>query len=200
MTGSGDQLVAPRDANWAEALPPARGVTAAEIRAHLSGARRLVVLDDDPTGTQTVRDVPVLTRWDVEDVRWALRQGTPGFYVLTNTRSLSPAAAAERNREVAKACLEAARLEDVRLTFASRGTPRFADTFPSKRMCWPRSSRNTANTRTRCSSRRRTSTPGVSPWMESTGRQGRPVSRPSPTASTRATQRSDTTHRASRSG
>jgi uncharacterized protein YgbK (DUF1537 family) len=130
MTGFSDQLVAPRDANWAKEFPPTRRVSATEIRAHLSGARRLVVLDDDPTGTQTVRDVPVLTRWHVEDVRWALRQGTPGFYVLTNTRSLSPVAAAERNRDVAEACLEAARLEDVQLTFASRGDSTLRGHFP----------------------------------------------------------------------
>lgn len=41
-----------------------------EIRARVerSGVR-LVVLDDDPTGTQTVHGVPVLTTWTVEDFR-----------------------------------------------------------------------------------------------------------------------------------
>ena len=46
--------------------------TAEQIRAELAGAPRLVVLDDDPTGTQTVRDLPVLTRWAVGDIRWAI--------------------------------------------------------------------------------------------------------------------------------
>src|SRR5437763_1727954 len=36
-----------------------------EIRARLARDRRVVViLDDDPTGTQTVHDVPVVTAWD----------------------------------------------------------------------------------------------------------------------------------------
>ncbi len=64
--------------------PPVRqvGTGLDEIRA----GRRLVVLDDDPTGTQSIADLPVLTSWSVDDVRWALQQPTTAFFVLTNTR------------------------------------------------------------------------------------------------------------------
>ena len=66
--------------------PPVRdvGTNLDEIRV----GRRLVVLDDDPTGTQCVADLPVLTRWSVPDLQWAFQQPTTGFFVLTNTRSL----------------------------------------------------------------------------------------------------------------
>jgi hypothetical protein len=76
--------------------PPVRdvGTNLDEIRV----GRRLVVLDDDPTGTQCVADLPVLTRWSVPDLQWAFQQPTTGFFVLTNTRSLSEADADERNR------------------------------------------------------------------------------------------------------
>lgn len=70
-------------------------------------ARLLVVLDDDPTGTQTVSDVPVVTRWRPEDVRWALGRGGEGFCVLTNTRSLDTEAARDRTREVVRTVLAA---------------------------------------------------------------------------------------------
>jgi uncharacterized protein YgbK (DUF1537 family) len=50
--------------------------------------RRIVVLDDDPTGSQVVHDVPVLTSWDDEDLRWAFAQPVGTFFVLTNSRSL----------------------------------------------------------------------------------------------------------------
>src|SRR6476619_1131511 len=69
--------------------PPARTVDPADLLAKVGQGRRLVVLDDDPTGTQSVSELPVLTSWSVEDLRWALRQDTTGFFVLTNTRSLS---------------------------------------------------------------------------------------------------------------
>jgi uncharacterized protein YgbK (DUF1537 family) len=49
----------------------------------------IVVLDDDPTGTQTVHNVPVLTVWDVATFINELNKGTTCFYVLTNSRSLT---------------------------------------------------------------------------------------------------------------
>lgn len=38
-------------------------------KARQSTDRTVVVLDDDPTGTQTVYDVPVLTEWSVESLK-----------------------------------------------------------------------------------------------------------------------------------
>ena len=67
---------------WSEDLLPT-------IREEIArSGRRLVVLDDDPTGTQSVAGLPVLTRWEAEDLDWALAQSAPAVYVLTNTRSL----------------------------------------------------------------------------------------------------------------
>ncbi|WP_307808075.1 four-carbon acid sugar kinase family protein [Streptomyces oryzae] len=100
------------------------------MTARLAGAPRLVVLDDDPTGTQTVKDVPVLTTWTVDDLRWALRQDTPAFFVLTNTRSLSPQDAADRNREIARALHLAAEAENVAYVIASRGDSTLRGHFP----------------------------------------------------------------------
>jgi len=49
---------------------------------------RLVVLDDDPTGTQTVYDVPVLTTWEPEALAREFESDGHCFYILTNSRSL----------------------------------------------------------------------------------------------------------------
>jgi uncharacterized protein YgbK (DUF1537 family) len=103
------------------------GTNLDEIRA----GRRLVVLDDDPTGTQTIADLPVLTSWSVPDLQWALRQPTTGFFVLTNTRSLSENDAADRNRQVLRALAEASRLEgDVPYVIASRSDSTLRGYFP----------------------------------------------------------------------
>ena len=83
--------------------------------------RTVVVLDDDPTGTQTVADLPIITRWALGDVRWALDQGGPGFAVLTNTRSLDRAEARSRTREVLRAVLTAAGDRAADLVVVSRG-------------------------------------------------------------------------------
>jgi uncharacterized protein YgbK (DUF1537 family) len=80
-----------------------------EIRRRVAeGGRRVVVLDDDPTGVQSVHGVPVLTTWAVEDLRWALSQPSPTFYILTNSRSFQEWEAAALNREIAQNLLEAA--------------------------------------------------------------------------------------------
>jgi uncharacterized protein YgbK (DUF1537 family) len=65
------------------------------------GAIKTVVLDDDPTGTQTVHDLWVLTRWPPQALRSALTDKNPTFYVLTNSRSLPERAAVTRNQELA---------------------------------------------------------------------------------------------------
>ncbi len=61
---------------------------------------KLVVLDDDPTGTQTVYDTPVLTVWSVEALVAELRDPAPLLYILTNTRSLTRERAEARIREI----------------------------------------------------------------------------------------------------
>ncbi|MCV7059799.1 hypothetical protein H7I76_03470 [Mycolicibacterium vaccae] len=48
----------------------------------------LIVIDDDPTGTQSVSDLPVLTRWTPDDLAWAAAE-SPAVYLQTNSRSLS---------------------------------------------------------------------------------------------------------------
>jgi uncharacterized protein YgbK (DUF1537 family) len=75
-----------------------------QIRALLASqpSHKLVALDDDPTGTQTVHDVPVLTVWDVETLRAEFAQPGRCFFILTNSRSLAPDAAAALNREIAR--------------------------------------------------------------------------------------------------
>ncbi len=47
----------------------------------------LAVLDDDPTGTQTVYDITVLTTFDTDVFTTQLKSGEPGFFVLTNTHA-----------------------------------------------------------------------------------------------------------------
>ncbi len=71
---------------WPTDLLPANATAAA------AGGRTLVVLDDDPTGTQTVRDIAVVTTWDVATLTAELSAVPSCFYILTNSRSLTPAA------------------------------------------------------------------------------------------------------------
>ncbi|KRE90724.1 four-carbon acid sugar kinase family protein [Arthrobacter sp. Soil764] len=110
---------------------PAGLVAGAMAASNAEVPRVLVVLDDDPTGTQSVADLPVLTRWDVADFAWAFGQGKPAVYVLTNTRSLDPAEAAARNEEVVRNALAAAGSPGkLRLGFVSRSDSTLRGHFP----------------------------------------------------------------------
>ena len=63
---------------------------------------RIVVLDDDPTGSQTSHSCLLLTRWDPATLREALLDDSPLFFVLTNTRGMDAGRAAAVTREVCR--------------------------------------------------------------------------------------------------
>ncbi len=65
-----------------------------------ASGRTIVVLDDDPTGTQTVYDVPVLTGWDVDVLAAELAREPACFYILTNSRALPAPEAATLGRTI----------------------------------------------------------------------------------------------------
>jgi uncharacterized protein YgbK (DUF1537 family) len=74
---------------------------------------KIIVLDDDPTGSQTVHSCLLLLKWDVETLRAGLRDSSPIFFVLTNTRALTPTAAEAVTREVCRNLKTAIALESV---------------------------------------------------------------------------------------
>ncbi|MEP7162051.1 MAG: four-carbon acid sugar kinase family protein [Dermatophilaceae bacterium] len=115
----------------ARTAPTGPVVQPADVAAQVRSSGRLfVVLDDDPTGTQSVADLPVLTHWDVEDFTWAFGQRAPAVYVMTNSRSLDPEHAEQVNREVAAAALQASQQSGVPLVFVSRSDSTLRGHFP----------------------------------------------------------------------
>jgi len=74
---------------------------------------KIIVLDDDPTGSQTVHSCLLLTRWDEETLRLGLRDKSPIFFILTNTRSLPPEKAASVTREVCQNLKRAIAIEEI---------------------------------------------------------------------------------------
>jgi len=68
----------------------------------------IVVLDDDPTGTQTVHGVSVLTTWEVAELESVLRTERL-FYLLTNSRALTARDSEALHRNLMRNLLAAAR-------------------------------------------------------------------------------------------
>nr|WP_246232289.1 four-carbon acid sugar kinase family protein [Nakamurella aerolata] len=111
-------------------VPDGPRVDAAALRAAGADGEILVVLDDDPTGTQSVADLPVLLEWTEPDLQWAFEQGAPACYVMTNSRSLAPEAAAAVNREVAQRALAVGARLGLRPRFVSRSDSTLRGHFP----------------------------------------------------------------------
>ena len=63
---------------------------------------KIVVFDDDPTGSQTVYGCPLLFHWDKALLTKGINDPSPLLFLLTNTRSLSPEVAEKRLREICK--------------------------------------------------------------------------------------------------
>jgi uncharacterized protein YgbK (DUF1537 family) len=120
------ELFASLPAPWPENFLP-------DIRAAVAASRKkLVVLDDDPTGTQTVYDLPVLTTWDVAALRAELASDARCFYILTNSRSLTADAAYALNLEIARNLKIAAAEVGAEFSIVSRSDSTLRGHFPGE--------------------------------------------------------------------
>jgi len=94
--------------------------------------RTVVVLDDDPTGTQTVHGVPVLTDWSVESLESELAGAPLMIFILTNSRSVSSEEAQGINREVGHRLVESSRRTGRPFVAVSRSDSTLRGHFPTE--------------------------------------------------------------------
>ena len=64
--------------------------------------RKIVVLADDPTGTQTMHGIFVYTGWSLEQIRQGFARKEPVFFILTNSRGLSAKTVSEMYKTIAQ--------------------------------------------------------------------------------------------------
>ena len=83
-------------------LPDRAAVEAALAAEAEKSRRQIVVLDDDPTGVQTVHDVSVYTDWTPESIRRGFEEPGKLFFILTNSRGLTVAETTKVHREIAR--------------------------------------------------------------------------------------------------
>ena len=90
------------------------------------------VLDDDPTGAQTVRDVAVLTEWSSRALLREFDTPEKATFVLTNTRSRTVEDACLINREVGQNLLEVSHMKKLPITVISRSDSTLRGHFPEE--------------------------------------------------------------------
>ena len=92
--------------------------------------KKIVVLDDDPTGVQTVHDISVITGWDPQLLEEAFREEKSLFYILTNSRGLTAAQTSEIHHQIAANVDEAARRTGKQYLFISRSDSTLRGHYP----------------------------------------------------------------------
>ncbi|KAI9819175.1 MAG: hypothetical protein M1827_007331 [Pycnora praestabilis] len=92
----------------------------------------LVILDDDPTGTQTCHDVAVLTGWEVETLVAEFRSTTTGFFILTNSRALPTSEARALIRNICQNIVEASKSTLKAFEVVLRGDSTLRGHFPDE--------------------------------------------------------------------
>src|SRR6186997_3460042 len=105
------------------ALPPVRVEPDARqrIRKALAEAgRRIAVLDDDPTGSQTVHDVAVVTVFEPDEIAAGLEAPGSTCFILTNTRSLPEVDAVALNTRLGRMLFDLADRLDAPIDVVSR--------------------------------------------------------------------------------
>lgn len=92
--------------------------------------RKIVVLDDDPTGVQTVHDVPVFTQCDAASILSGFEDASPLFFLLTNSRSLGEQETAVLHRSIAQGVLAASRAQQKPFLLISRSDSTLRGHYP----------------------------------------------------------------------
>ncbi|UDN59260.1 four-carbon acid sugar kinase family protein [Clostridioides sp. ES-S-0010-02] len=64
--------------------------------------RKIIVLDDDPTGVQTVHDVSVYTDWDKNSIEQGFDEENSMFFILTNSRGFTVSQTTEVHKKISK--------------------------------------------------------------------------------------------------
>jgi len=104
LTGNTTDTRHPSAEEVLAAAPPLRHEPGARerIRAgNVASGVRIAILDDDPTGSQTVHDVSIVTVFETAEYAAGLAELGSTCFILTNTRSLAEDVAVELNTKVA---------------------------------------------------------------------------------------------------
>lgn len=100
---------------------------AAEVDAD---TRKIIVLDDDPTGIQTVHDLSVYTDWSLESIGRGFEEKNKLFFILTNSRGFTAEQTAKAHEEIGKRADRTAKEMGREYLIVSRGDSTLRGHYP----------------------------------------------------------------------
>ncbi len=105
----------------------------AMLKEELDKARiKIVVLDDDPTGVQTVHDVSVYTELSRESIRQGFLEDKRLFYILTNSRSFTTGQTIAVHEKLARDIAKVAAEEQIPYMVMSRSDSTLRGHYPAE--------------------------------------------------------------------
>ncbi|MEP7107011.1 MAG: four-carbon acid sugar kinase family protein [Ferruginibacter sp.] len=98
----------------------------------IKSGKTIIVLDDDPTGTQTCYDVAVLTSWRAALITEELKKNPAILFILTNSRSLPEEEAIQLTLEICLNLKDAAKESGRKIIVVSRSDSTLRGHFPAE--------------------------------------------------------------------
>lgn len=95
-----------------------------------SFGKKIVVLDDDPTGVQTVHDISVYTDWSEESIAAGFAEKNSMFFILTNSRAFSAAETELVHRDIANRVASEAKKTQQEFMIISRSDSTLRGHYP----------------------------------------------------------------------
>jgi len=92
--------------------------------------KKIIVLDDDPTGIQTVHDVPVYTSYDLKDIRDIFLNSSKLTFILTNTRAICINETKRINEVICRRIIEVSREIGIDFEIISRSDSTLRGHYP----------------------------------------------------------------------
>jgi len=92
--------------------------------------QKIIVLDDDPTGVQTVHDISVYTDWTLETMKKGFQEKQPMFFILTNSRGLIASETEAVHRDIARHAEQASKELGKPYLIISRGDSTLRGHYP----------------------------------------------------------------------
>lgn len=93
-------------------------------------SRKIIVLDDDPTGVQTVHDVSVYTDWSLESIRSGFAENKNLFFILTNSRGFTEEQTTKAHREIGERVDQVSKETGTEYLIVSRGDSTLRGHYP----------------------------------------------------------------------
>ena len=91
---------------------------------------KIIVLDDDPTGVQTVHDISVYTNWDYDSIYQGFAEKNKIFYILTNSRAFTEEQTIKVHQEIARNIIKVAKEQQKSYIIVNRSDSTLRGHYP----------------------------------------------------------------------